>query len=324
MSTQPEASGNSLAWARSPTTGKPWLCVAGAYPKHIKILDIETGETVRTLSGHGKGVNDLAISPLSTSLLASCAEDTTVRLWSLEHAHEKNPCVALFAGEGHKWPVMAIQFHSNGRWLLSGGQDTAVCLWAVPTLEELEANSAARHEPMTVYYPHFFTKELHSNYVDSLSFFGDLILSRSARDQNEKSKANNIILWRIDGFDPNQPVPEEPAIPVHGQQTRSAFPHNSDGHFRGFQRLLTLDMPHTDRIYHRFGMHNRTGQRPVLAMGNQISQMCFWDLQKFEEGIDPRERGKGKKGRSKVTASRSGSLATSTSTRESEFRCCQK
>lgn len=290
--------------------------MAGASPKHIKILDVETGETVRTLSGHGKGVNDLAISPLSTSLLASCAEDTTIRLWHLEPAYDKKPCVALFAGAGHKWPVMAVHFHPNGRWLLSGGQDTAVCLWAVPNLEELEENSTTRHEPITIYYPHFFTKELHSNYVDSLSFYGDLIISRAARDQNDRSKANNIVLWRIEGFDSNQPVPDEPPIPVHGQQTRSSFPHNSDGRFRGFQRLLTLDMPHTDRTYHRFGFFNQPGQRPILAMGNQISQMCFWDLQKFEEGLDPLERTKGKKGRSKTAASRSGSLATSTSTRK--------
>lgn len=269
---------------------------------------------MRTLSGHGKGVNDLAISPLSTSLLASCAEDTTIRLWNLDPKFEKKPCVALFAGEGHKWPVMAIHFHPNGRWLLSGGQDTAVCLWAVPTLEELEADGPTRHEPLTVYYPHFFTKELHSNYVDSLAFFGDVIISRAARDQNERSKSNYIIVWKIDGFDPDEPTPAEPPIPEHGKTTRSSFPHDTRGRFRGFRRLVTLDMPHTDRLYRRFGLLNQPGKRPILAMGNQVSQICFWDLQRFEEGTDPLEKPKSRKGKQKVATSRSGSLTTSAST----------
>lgn len=275
-----------------------------------------TGATERTLSGHGRGVNDLAISPLSTNLLASCAEDTTIRLWNLEPAYAEKPCVALFAGEGHKWTVLAIKFHQNGRWLLSSGQDTAVCLWAVPTLEDLEKNGTTRHEPITIYYPHFFTKELHSNYVDSLAFYGDIIISRAARDQTDRSKVNNIILWKIDGFDPNEPAPADPPIPEHGKQTRTSFPHNSDGRFRGFHRLITLDMPHTDRTYHRFSLFHQAGKRPILAMGNQLSQICFWDLQKFEEGTDPRERVKGRKGKQKATASRSGSLATNTTTCE--------
>lgn len=220
----------------------------------------------------------------------------------------------MFAGEGHKWPVMAIHFHPNGKWLLSGGQDTAVCLWAVPTLEELKENGTTRHEPITVYYPHFFTKELHSNYVDSLAFYGDVIISRSARDQGT-GKDNNIVLWKIDGFDPDAPIPAQPPIPVHGEQTRSVFPHDSEGRFRGFQRLVTLDMPHTDRQYHRFGFLNQPGMRPILAMGNQVSAMSFWDLQRLEEGLDPRDKMKGRKGRGKTAVSRSGSLATSTSTR---------
>lgn len=225
--------------------------------------------------------------------------------------------MALFAGEGHKWPVMAVHFHPNGRWLLSGGQDTAVCLWAVPTLEELDKNGTTRHEPITVYYPHFFSKELHPNYVDSLAFYGDLVISRSARDQNDRSKVNNILIWKIDGFESDKPTPAQPPIPVHGEQTRSSFPHDTEGRFRGFQRLVTLDMPHTDRFYYRFGFFNQPGKRPVLAMGSHTSAMSFWDLQRLEEGLDPRDKLKGRKGRGKTAASaRSGSLATSTSTRK--------
>ncbi|SMQ50974.1 unnamed protein product [Zymoseptoria tritici ST99CH_3D7] len=321
---EPDATSNSLAWAKDPETDKPLLCLAGGLPRHIKVLDVESGNPVRTLSGHGKAVNDLAISPLSTSLLASCAEDTTIRLWSLLPQHEDQPCVALFGGEGHKSPVLAIHFHPNGNWLLSGGIDTAVCLWAVPSLDELNANgssSTTRKEPMIIYYPHFFSKELHFNYVDSLAFYGDLIISRASKDQEAKgNKSNNILIWKISGFDSDDPPPESPPIPVHGQQTRSSFPH--DPTYRGFKRLLTLNMPDTDRFYHRFGLLHAEGRRPMLAMGNQSSVYSFWDLQKLHEGIDRTEKRGRKKGvataasaagKAKASASiRSESIAEST------------
>ena len=187
---EPTASYNSLIWTKHPTTRKPLLCIAGHEPKHIKILDVETGEPVRTLVGHGKGINDLAVSPLSTSLLFSAAEDNTIRLWNLEPEYEKQPCVALFGGEGHKSPVLAMCLHPNGKWILTGGIDTAVCLWAVPSAEELqrEDGSTPNEEPKIVYYPHFFSKEVHSNYVDSFAFYDDLIISRAARDIKDRIK----------------------------------------------------------------------------------------------------------------------------------------
>lgn len=291
---QVDSAYNSLAWTKCPESDKPWLCIAGSEPKHIKVLDIETGKLVRTLSGHGKGINDLAVSPLSTDLLASCADDTTIRLWNLAPRSEAQPCAALFGGAGNKAPILAIHFHPNGKWLLSGGIDTAVCLWAVPDSDALQrtGQSERASEPLVVYYPYFFTKELHPNYVDCFAFYGDLILSKAARSQdNAKEKGGNkneILLWKIDGFDSDQPPPEDPPIPAPEQQTRSAFPH--DDKYRGFHRLLTFSIPQTDRFYHRFGLLQVPDVRPILCMGTQESQYLFWDMQRLEEGIDPHDR----------------------------------
>lgn len=280
---------NSIAWTQDPDTGNPWLCIAGSHPKHIKILDLASGDTVRTLAGHGRDINDLAVSPISTDLIASCAADATIRLWSLRPDRFEQPCVALLAGEGHRAPVLSIHFHHNGKWLLSGGIDTAVCLWAVPSWDDLENKARRNSEPMIVLYPHFFTKELHPNYVDCLVFYGDLILSKSARSPTGKSKQppNEIILWEIEGFNADAPAPEFPPIPSPGQQSRSSFEHESR---LGFRRLLTFATPVTDRFYLRFGFYHRLGARPILCMGNQQSQYCFWDLQKLEEGSSPQER----------------------------------
>lgn len=261
--------------------------MAGGSPKQIKVLDVESGNLLRSIPGHGQGINDLVVSPLSPHILASCSEDYTIRIWNLHPKFEKQPCVAMFCGEGHRQPILAIHFHPNGRWMLSGGIDTAVCLWAVPPLEDLdrtEEELEKHNEPKIVYYPHFYSTEVHHNYVDCLEFYGDLIISKACRDQTDR-KSNEIILWKIEGFDPSEPPPAEPPIPLPDIHTRSSFPHSSCS--RGFQRLLSFQMPHADRFYHRFGLLHSPGMRPILCMGNQESKFFFWDLQRLEEGWDP-------------------------------------
>ena len=79
----------------------------------------------------------MAVSPISPNLIATASEDYTIRLWNMDPSFTKQPCVALFAGEGHRQPILACSFHPNGKWLLSSGLDTAVCLWAVPSPSEL-------------------------------------------------------------------------------------------------------------------------------------------------------------------------------------------
>ena len=102
------ASLNSVAWTLDPKTKEPLLCVAAETPKHIKILSVKSGEVVRTLPGHGQYINDLVFSPLSTNILASCSGDHTIRLWNLDPDYEKYPLAAIFHGEGHKQPILAL------------------------------------------------------------------------------------------------------------------------------------------------------------------------------------------------------------------------
>lgn len=262
------------------------------------------------LPGHGKPINDLAISPLSTNLIASASEDATIRLWNLHPKYEKQPCVAMFCGEGHRQPILATTFHPNGRWMLSGGLDTAVCLWSVPMPAELDKSKQELEgdsEPRIIYYPDFYSTEVHHNYVDCLQFYGDLILSRASKDQNDRSKSNEILLWKIDGFDPNEPPPQKPAIPKPEVHTRSAFPHSDQS--RGFQRLLSFQIMSTDRFYHRFNLLDAPGMRPILSMGNQESKFLFWDLQRLEEGTDPAEE-KEAKARGKQAKKPKGSVSS--------------
>ncbi|KAJ9625127.1 hypothetical protein H2203_005082 [Taxawa tesnikishii (nom. ined.)] len=307
-----EASLNSLVWSQDPTTGDPLVCVGGANSSRIDVLNVVTGGVARAIRGHGASINDLAVSPLSSAILASGSADHTIRLWNLDPAYEKQPCAAIFGGGGHRDIVLAISFHSNGRYLLSGGQDTMVNLWSVPQCPD--ANTGT-DKPTTVYYPHFSSTEVHHGYIDCVKFHGDLILSRCSKDQtdgqDEKEQAKNyILLWKIDGFSSDDPTPDRPPVPAPGVHTRSAFG-------KRFQRLLTFDMPYTSQFYIRFSLFDAPGHRPILAMGNLRTRMFFWDLQSLEEaqeGYDEVTAGSkrtgGKRGGRDVSASNRSAMSS--------------
>jgi polycomb protein EED len=55
-----------------------------------------------------KEINDLAISPINPYILASASEDSTVRIWSLDPAHARQPCAAILEGDGHKETVLTL------------------------------------------------------------------------------------------------------------------------------------------------------------------------------------------------------------------------
>lgn len=288
---------NSICWTKD-TEGRPLLCAAGSSPKSITIYDVEAGRPLRTLSGHGRAINDLQLSPLSPSILASASEDYSVRLWNLSPKYEKQPCVAILVGQSHKQPLLTLDFHPNGRWLLSGSMDTAIALWGIPPLAELDDPATVDQEPRNIAYPYFMSEEIHANYVDSVKWYGDLILSRAARGQTESDKKHNdLILWKIDGFDGSLPPPEHPPIPYPGRFTRTSFPHSERS--RGFEYILTFAIHHTPRFYLRFGLFHEPAKRPVLVIGNEESKFLFWDLQRCEEGEDGNEMikpGRGGKG----------------------------
>ncbi|KAI9821234.1 MAG: hypothetical protein M1827_003969 [Pycnora praestabilis] len=248
-------------------TGQPLLCVAGTSPK-IKVLDVKTGNLLKTLIGHGLDVTDLDVSPASPDLLASASYDHSVRVWSLEPAHEQRPCLLICAGEGHKEAVLTVAFHHSGRYLISGGMDCIINLWALPQLPDGNTGS---DKTTVLHYPHFSTTSVHSNFVDCIEFYNDLIISKSAQE-------GKIVLWRIEGFSSSNPHPTPETAPSTHEfrETRSAFGG-------GYQRLLQFEAPQTDLFYLRFGFFNQPEKHPILAMGNEASKIFFWDLERLEE-----------------------------------------
>ena len=78
------------------------------------------------LRGHTAGVNSFAL--LSDSVVASAANDRSVRLWDLRH-----PAAPLATLLGHVSPVRCVVCDRRRRVLLSGSDDHSVRLWSAQT-----------------------------------------------------------------------------------------------------------------------------------------------------------------------------------------------
>ena len=255
---------------QDPVTKAPLLAVSGK-PATIKIIDVLTGEHVARFTGHGKEVNDLTVSPLSSSILASASGDQTVRIWTLDPKYRKQPCMLMCAGEGHKQGLLTLAFHQKGSYLLTGGIDNAVCLWSIPSLPNEQTGT---DKPTMLHFPHFRTAAIHQNFVDCVAFHHDLVISKCARE-------NKIVIWRIEGFDSRRDPPTLP--PTNDEDscgTRSAWGGK-------YQRLTQLDVSDSTAFYIRFSLFSFPGERPVLAIGNERSKVFFWDLKSLEEWIRP-------------------------------------
>ncbi|KAL2754532.1 hypothetical protein ACRALDRAFT_2054425 [Sodiomyces alcalophilus JCM 7366] len=260
-----EARNYTCTWSQEKESGKPLLCVAGEDAK-IKVYDVIEGKLVND-------INDLITSPINPLIIATASDDTTVRIWSLDPIHAKQPCLCILGGEGHQWSLLTIAYHDTGRYIVSSGHDQVVNLWTLPDLPEEPV-----HHPLEVHYPHFSTNEVHSGLVDCVAFFGDWILSRACHD-------DIIVLWRIEGFSSEDPPPPPHTAPTTINPTlltRSAFVPNASEQCptqTQYTRILTFFTPGCGpQFFMRFKLHHVPGQNPVLAFCNANGKIFFWDL----------------------------------------------
>lgn len=123
--------------------------------------------------------------------------------------------------------------------------------------------------------------------VDSVDFYGDLILSRACHD-------NVIVLWRIEGFSSDGPPLPQSAAPTaqtvvatnyedQSRLTRSAFvPVITPECPSQYTRLLEFHTPSCGpQFFMRFSLHNVPDQNPVLAFCNAAGNIFFWDFKRL-------------------------------------------
>ena len=95
---------------------------AGPFDKTVRLWDVATGKTLRTLDGHTNLVSSVAFSP-DGMRLASGSFDKTVRLWDV--ATGKSQPVL----HGHLGIVSSVAWRAGGRFLVSSGSDGTMRVW---------------------------------------------------------------------------------------------------------------------------------------------------------------------------------------------------
>lgn len=96
----------------------------------IRIWNIETGQIIRTLTGHTNVIYKAVFSP-NEKLIASSSRDTTVRIWDFETGRELHKLTE------HICSVKSVAFSPGGEMVAAVGNDGMLKIWLVETGREI-------------------------------------------------------------------------------------------------------------------------------------------------------------------------------------------
>ncbi|KAG0229358.1 chromatin-remodeling complex subunit ies6 [Actinomortierella wolfii] len=108
----------SLEGSTNSFTGSNRIVVSASGDRTIKIWSFETGECLRTLEGHTRGI---ACIQFEGDTIISGSSDQTIKIWDLA----RGECVRTLSG--HLDLVRTLQFHKGK--IISGGYDETIKIW---------------------------------------------------------------------------------------------------------------------------------------------------------------------------------------------------
>ena len=155
----------------------------------IRLMDLSTGDTTITLTGHTDTINSIAIS-LDGATVASAGGpyfgdgEHSIFIWDADTGARKHTL------PGHTGPIDALAFSPDGVLLASGSQDATVRLW--DTVSGLQV----------------IAFELHTDAITSLTFSADGgALASGSRD-------GTVRLWNIDTAESEHILPVDAIWPL--------------------------------------------------------------------------------------------------------------
>lgn len=244
----------TCCWSRTQLfqTISPILIAAGLRGI-IRIINTNIMECAHSFVGHTYAVNEVKINPIDSSLLLSASKDHTIRMWCIT----TKVCVAIFGGhEGHRDEVISVDFNRLGNCFVSASMDHSLRMWDLtkPELKRIIERSKAfgagcgvlRFPTYKVHEADFKTRNIHSNYIDCVQWFGDFILSKCCGQKNA------IVCWKPSKF------------------------KGTDGHMRASETIFhKFDIENCDCWYIRFNLNY---DRTRMAIGNNCGQIYLWNL----------------------------------------------
>lgn len=265
----------SLAWSFDPSRDDLPVLAFGGLNGIVRLLSItgmglseDQQKNYSQLNGHSKkkvkisdfnliisiitfiagAINDMKFHPTSPFFLVTASQDHTIRLWNVFTKVN----IAVLSGEFNRDEVLAIDFNIDGSQIISAGMDRYATIWNINTSEVNKAvdrsmlcndHDEQPFRTIRIYYSEYCSRKVHSNYIDSIIWFGpNTFLS--------KSVTNEIVWWAPKPGKKNEE--KQNCIILHTFKT-----FNCDLWFV----RMALDY-----------------KRKYLALGNSTGDILLWDM----------------------------------------------
>ncbi|KAJ3127494.1 WD repeat-containing protein 24 [Nowakowskiella sp. JEL0407] len=105
------------------------LLISASQDHSMKIWDIRTKKSAKhSLPGMGESVRDIVFNPVNSYELASAFDNGVIQTWDIRYTSGY-----ITKWSAHNGLVLSVDWHSTGKYLVSGGRDRIIRVWDMAT-----------------------------------------------------------------------------------------------------------------------------------------------------------------------------------------------